>query len=319
MKVILTILLSSFIGIVFLQNSKKEHKTITEENSSKISAESLIIKNKNPIEYMGRQVEDSTLQYSLPNTETRYISSNINNIDYKLYISYPESYNADLTKNYPVLYLLDADYSFAIAKNITDHLSKRNHLSEIILVGIAYADPDYRINRTRDYTPVNSKEDVSFTEIQEEYSGGGPSFLSFIESELIPFVDKEYRTTNFKVVTGHSYGGLFLSWTLLTNPNLFNGYIIVSPSLWYNDKMMFRIKDSLNQIEKTTRVYFTVGDREINNKWNMPEDLKHFVKDINSKDMQKLDIKLEIGQNETHNSIFPSACSNGLRFVFDGI
>lgn len=259
-------------------------------------------------------------EYSMPNTEIKYLTSKINQVSYKLYISLPESYKDSTEKKYPTLYLLDADYSFAIAKNITDHLSQRNHLKEMIIVGIAYAGPNnYRINRTRDYTLVNSKENVWFADIQEEYSGGGAQFLNFIENELIPFVQKSYRTTGFRVITGHSYGGLFSSWTLLTKPNLFTGYIIVSPSLWYHDKMMFQIKDDLKQTGAKTKVYFTVGDREVNNQWNMPDDLKRFVENLKNREIKELDIKLEIGENETHNSIFPSALSNGLRFVFDGI
>ncbi len=262
----------------------------------------------------------STQKYTMPNTEIRYLGSKINEVDYKLYISYPESYKDSTIKKYPVLYLLDADYSFAIAKNIADHLSQRNHLKEIIIVGIAYAGSNkYRINRTRDYTPVNSKENVWFTDIQEQYSGGGANFSDVMEKELIPFIDKEYRTTDFRALTGHSYGGLFSSWTMLTKPNLFNGYIIVSPSLWYNDKMMFQIKDNLSQIKNSTKVYCSVGDREVNNQWNMPEDLKRLVKKIKLRDIKNLDVKFEIGKNETHNSIFPSAMSNGLRYVFDGV
>lgn len=259
--------------------------------------------------------------YTLQNTEQRFLSSKSNGIDYKLYISYPESYTDSTDRKYPVLYLLDADYSFAIAKNIADHLSQRNHLQEIIIVGIAYAGENkYRINRTRDYTPTNSEEPgVSFQEIQNKYSGGGIQFSQFIENELIPYIDKELRTTDFRVITGHSYGGLFSSWTLLTKPQLFNGYIVVSPSLWYDDKLMFKITDKLSENKQKIKAYFTVGDREVNNQWNMPEDLKQFVEKLQSKNLENLDIKFEVGENETHNSIFPSALSNGLRFVFDGI
>lgn len=267
-----------------------------------------------------QEEKQSIQEYIMPNTEVKYLTSKINDVDYKLYIAYPECYKDSKDKEYPVLYLLDADYSFAIAKNIAEHLSQRNHLKEIIIVGIAYNGPNkYRINRTRDYTPVNAKENVGFSEIQYNYSGGGPNFLSFMESELIPFIDSEYRTADFRVLTGHSYGGLFSSWTLMTKPKLFDGYVIVSPSLWYNNKMMFKIEDNLDQIHSTTKVYLTVGDREVNSRWDMPEDLKRFAKELKNRGIQKLEIKFEIGENETHNSIFPSAMSNGLRFVFDGV
>lgn len=259
-------------------------------------------------------------QYMMSNTEVHYLDSNTNGVPYKLYVSLPESYEDSVSKKYPVLYLLDADYSFALAKNITDHLSQRNHMQEMIIVGIAYAGPDnYRVNRTRDYTPVNSVENVWFSDIQEEYSGGGPEFLAFIEKELIPYVDGSFRTTGFRALTGHSYGGLFASWTLFTKPHLFKGYIIVSPSLWYNDKMMFRLEDKLEGVSGPKKIYCAVGDREVNDQWNMPEDLRHFFTVLKNKGNPNIQVQLEVGDNETHNSIFPTALSNGLRFVFDGV
>lgn len=257
-------------------------------------------------------------QYSLPNTEIHFLNSKCNGVQYKLYISKPLDYSTD--KQYPVLYLLDADYSFAIAKNIVDHLTERNHLDEIILVGIAYAGPpNYRINRTRDYTPINSEESaVSFQSIQKKYSGGGKGFLDFIENELIPYIDRSFPTTEFRAISGHSYGGLFSSWALLTRPSIFDGYIIVSPSLWYNDHFLFGIPNKLKSIKNTKKIYLNVGEREVNQHWNMPTDLSRFHSFLNGIDNEHLEIQKDLGENETHNSIFPTAVSNGIRFVFDG-
>jgi predicted alpha/beta superfamily hydrolase len=271
---------------------------------------------------IGQVKQIELVDYSLPRSEQRFISSEVNGIDYKLYISYPQSYKDSVGKKYPVLYLLDADYSFAIAKNIVDHLSERNHIREMIIVGIAYTGPNkYREHRTRDYTPTRSEEPaVSFQAIQNRYSGGGSQFSSFLETELIPYVDENFRTTDFRAITGHSYGGLFSSWILLTKPQLFRGYIIVSPSLWYDDHLLFRAEEKLSTYRgDAIKSYFSVGDREINNTWNMPKDLKDFINILQAKGLDYLELKTDLGDNQTHNSIFPSALSNGLRFVFDGI
>lgn len=84
----------------------------------------------------------------------RELHSKANGVDYKLYIKLPEGYEGG-TGRYPVVFLLDADYSFLLARGITDHLSARGHLEKTILVGVAYAGPlKYRLNRTRDYTPT---------------------------------------------------------------------------------------------------------------------------------------------------------------------
>lgn len=264
---------------------------------------------------------DRVGEYSLPNTQIHYISSEANDVDYKLYIAYPENYDQNASQRYPVLYLLDADYSFAIAKNIVDHLTQRNHLPEILLVGIAYAGPNqYRLHRTRDYTPTHSDHPGIYQEIHQQYSGGGPEFLVFIHSELIPYVNNHFRTSNFRVLSGHSYGGLFTSWTLLTQPTLFQGYIAVSPSLWYDDHFMFRVEEELSSYEgETIKAYFSVGDREINQRWNMPNDLNRFTEILKHMPPDHLEIRKDLGNNETHNSIFPTALSNGLRYVFDGI
>lgn len=269
---------------------------------------------------MDAQNDGSNQAYSMPNTEVRYLNSESNGVEYKLYVSLPEEYH-NSEQNHPVLYLLDADYSFAIAKNIVDHLAQRNHLQDVIVIGIAYAgENQYRLNRTRDYTPTNSDEPVSFQQIQREYSGGGPEFSDFIERELIPYIEENYSVSKRRTLTGHSYGGLFTAWTLLTKPILFDGYIIISPSLWYDDKLLFHLDEKLSSYrDRDIRVYLAVGEREINENWNMPRDLNEFVELLRGFNNQRLQIKKDVGINETHNSIFPYGLSNGIRFIFQGI
>lgn len=268
-----------------------------------------------------KNADDKPQLYSFPNTEVCLLPSKTNDVEYKLYISTPPKYHSNPAKSYPVLYLLDADYSFALAKNMIDHLAEREHIKEIIIIGIAYGGPNkYRIHRTRDYTPTNSAENVWFTEIQNKYSGGGSQFAAFLQNELIPYIDENFRATKFRVLTGHSYGGLFTTWTLLTKPHLFNGYIAVSPSLWYDEHLLFKINENLSAYSgEKLKVYLSVGDQEVNQNWNMPADLKRFVQYLQAFQNSEVQIEHDVRENETHNSVFPSALSNGLRFVFDGI
>ena len=84
----------------------------------------------------------------------RELHSGSNGVNYKLYIRLPDGYEEG-EERYPVVFLLDADYSFLLARGITEHLSARGHMKKTILVGVAYAGPlNYRLNRTRDYTPA---------------------------------------------------------------------------------------------------------------------------------------------------------------------
>jgi predicted alpha/beta superfamily hydrolase len=244
----------------------------------------------------------ATEPVALPRTTTLHVTAKSNGVAYKLYVSLPRD-NEKSQERYPVIYTLDADYSFAVARNVVEHLADREHLRWAIVVSIAYDGPDqYRVNRTRDYTPTHTPEGGYGPEYQK-HSGGGPKFRQFLGEELIPLIDRTYRTTSERTLVGHSYGGLFSSWTMLTT-DLFTGYVIVSPSLWYDDSMMFRLKGT-----PKARAYIAAGSIE---NPVMARDAKRFAARLGPGH------KVEILDDETHNSIFPSAFSRGIRFVMKG-
>ncbi|MGZ8868880.1 MAG: alpha/beta hydrolase, partial [Thermoanaerobaculia bacterium] len=226
----------------------------------------------------------------------------------------PPGYDDDASKRYGVVYVLDADYSFAIARNVIEHLSDRDHLEPLIVVGIAYGGPpQYRLNRTRDYTPTHSLESPYGPEMQK-HSGGGVKFRQFLIDELVPFIDREYRTDKAKrALVGHSYGGLFTTWVMLTTgTKTFNRYVVVSPSYWYDEEMIF---DVVKTAKPGGRVYMSAGALEDP---VMGRDVKRLAKILRDRARAGLSIRDEVLDNETHNSIFPSAFSRGLRFVFQG-
>lgn len=247
---------------------------------------------------------------TLPGTEVHRLTSKHNGIAYKLYVSVPPGYDSSKTKKYGVIYTLDADYSFAIARNVVEHMSDRDHLEPLIVVSIAYDGPaQYRLNRTRDYTPTHTLEGGYGPEYQK-VSGGAPKFRDFLTKELIPFIDARYRTIpGRRALSGHSYGGLFSTWMLLTTgTRFFDRYIIVSPSLWYDDRMIFKLPVPA---KLAARVYLTVGSIE---QTMMATDLARLARSLRS----RTTLKHEVHDDETHNSVFPSAFSRGLRFVYEG-
>jgi len=258
--------------------------------------------------------------YSLPNTRVESIAASANGVHYKLYVGLPADYSSSHAR-YPVLYLLDADYSFPIAQTIIKHLSERERLRQIIVVAIAcdgcdqYQSAQYRMNRTRDYTPRFSPTGGYGPEYQK-VSGGAPKFLEFIRTELIPQIDREYRTLpGVRGLVGHSYGGLFASWVLLTAPDTFSRYIIVSPSLWYADRFMFDLEKT-SAISARARVYMAVGATEGNEQHDMVVDLERMAKQLAQR--PSLAVKHEVFEGETHDSVFPTALARGLNFVFGG-
>jgi uncharacterized protein len=254
---------------------------------------------------------------TLPETEVRTLASKrVPGVTYKLYVSLPHDY-ATSGRSYPVVYLLDADYSFAIARNVVEHLSDRGNLKQLILVGIAYGGPlQYRLNRTRDYTPWFVPTGGYGPEYQK-HSGGGPAFRAFLAEELLPFVERTYRTAPERTLVGHSYGGLFSSWVAFTTPSLFTHYLIVSPSLWYDGRFMFGLEEAFAKAhrERPGKIFFSVGANEGNAERDMVRDLEQFARQVERRRYAGLSTRAHVFPDENHNSVFPSALSRGLRFL----
>lgn len=161
------------------------------------------------------------------------IKSKLLNETRELNIYLPLNYLADSSKTYPVIYLLDGsrDEDFIHISGIVQFgsFSWINMIPESIVVGIGNVD------RKRDFTyPSQNKLD------QEEFptSGQSEKFINFLENELQPFIDSTYKTADSKTIIGQSLGGLLATEILFKKPELFDNFIIVSPSLWWDDEKL---------------------------------------------------------------------------------
>jgi predicted alpha/beta superfamily hydrolase len=264
--------------------------------------------------------------YTLPNTEVLALRSKQTGANYEIFVALPPGYRTS-KQTYPVVYMLDADYSFALVRNIVQHFVEREDLPPMILVAIAYpgaaADRTvYRMNRTRDYTPAYAPDGGYGAEYQK-VSGGGPTFRAFLATELIPLIERRYRAhAQDRTLIGHSYGGLFGTYVLLTQPSLFKRYILVSPSLWYANRIALTMEEAAAAagIKPDARVFFAVGSREnqpANNR-AMVDDLTELVEKLRSRNNPRLVLRFRIYDGETHNSVFPGAVTRGLLTVFEG-
>jgi predicted alpha/beta superfamily hydrolase len=158
----------------------------------------------------------------------------------KVWVYVPEGANiADpsVSQKYPVVYLLDGDAHFYSVVGIIQQLSQVNGnmiCPEMIVVGIPNTD------RTRDLTPTHTDIDP-FTKDSAAFlktSGGGENFIAFMEKELMPFIESKYPIAPYKMLIGHSLGGLMGMQTFVHHPHLFNSYICIDPSMWYDDKKL---------------------------------------------------------------------------------
>ena len=143
----------------------------------------------------------------------------------------PESYTRGKLA-YPVLYITDGDRQIAHTAAVADFLAREGRMPEVIIVGINNTD------RTRDLTPT--KVERTPQGFATPTSGGADRFLDFIANEVIPHVEKNYRTQPYRVFAGHSFGGLLAMHTFFTRPALFNSVIAVSPSLLWDERYVWR-------------------------------------------------------------------------------
>lgn len=171
----------------------------------------------------------------------------------------PLNYQKDTTKRYPVMYVLDAGkLDFDVANRLFT-LSSAGYVAETIVIGIV----NVKDGRERDLTPPFMQHE---TEDAASPLGKGDRFFDFIKSELIPFVQKTYRTTEYKGITGHSRGGLFVLYSLIEQPEVFDAYFAYSTPAWRSDNVLIhRLEKRLakkNGFDRNKELFFSVGENE---------------------------------------------------------
>jgi predicted alpha/beta superfamily hydrolase len=185
--------------------------------------------------------------------DVHVIHSRVLNQDRQIYIHVPKLDSADINKALPVLYLLDGENHFHILSAYIEYLRHWQVIPPIIVVGIVSVD------RVKDLTPTNSL--LNFDGKVDSYlktSGGNEQFLNFIQQELMPYMEANYKTSPFKIFAGHSFGGLTAINCMLMRPHMFDAYIAISPSLWFGNKYVLRLAEQkLPNLSMRDKKFFT--------------------------------------------------------------
>lgn len=256
--------------------------------------------------------------FEIENSEVFTINSKVLSRKYDIYIKLPFGYfnKENSQKTYPALYLNDGPHTFKVAAGITHFKS----MIRAIIVGISFAQGEGgQYSRVRDLTPVIDDSWSNYA------TGGASDYLEFIEKEVIPFVEKNYRANpERRILSGHSLGGSFGAWVLLTKPQLFSSYILTSPSLWFKDEMIFDLEEKYAQDHESlaANVFFATGALETPEngmKNNMVDGHKRFLKRLRSRNYQKLHLNDEIVPGTDHYSTFPAGLAKGLRWIYQDL
>lgn len=255
------------------------------------------------------------------------ITSNLMGKDYQLYISFPKNYSTKDTISYPVLYVLDGRYAFSSIKGTKDALDLfGNEIEDVIIVGIGSGLnlPSWFINRTYDYT--TSIDTVSDRNMEKQFglpegtlkSGGADEFLKCIKTEIIPFVEKHYKTNSDRGIAGHSLGGLFSAYCLIISDGYFTRFGISSPSLWWNkEKLLNKAISQFTTNESfdipATKVFISVGENEGPSMVPVMEKLKS---SLETADYENIDLNWQIFDGESHLSVLPASISKTITTLY---
>ena len=206
---------------------------------------------------------------SIPGTEVRTITAQSVKQEYRISVALPSSYATHPERSYPTIYLPDAYFYFGMVIELTRVMVLCGEFPETIVVGIGYpmheplaeVTTEVRRLRTRDLTPVPDPAEA----FDSEPGGGAPAFLTFIQAELIPLIEREYRAdAAARVLAGHSGGGLFALYALFHQPDLFAGYSVASPSLYWGNRVTFAYEEAFaeGRTSLPVKLYLGIGGRE---------------------------------------------------------
>ncbi|MBI3417879.1 MAG: alpha/beta hydrolase [Verrucomicrobia bacterium] len=235
------------------------------------------------------------------------IRSSVLGEDRPLQIFIPENYESAKSSypTLPVLYLLDGSDHFTHVTGLIDYFAKDGRILPMIVVAVGNTD------RTRDFTPTRCMID-GFGKSNEDQttSGGAGKFVEFLRSELIPYVDSNYRTAPFRILFGHSLGGLFAVKVMMENPDMFQAYFAVSPSLWWDHQMMLKSSGPIGHAKQF--LFISVADEGGNHQ----ASINRFVAQIKKRAAPGFAWKFKTYHDEGHMSVPHTSLYDGLKFLF---
>lgn len=242
--------------------------------------------------------------------DSRLLYSEEAGLMYKISTYLPPDYK-NSNELYPVLVLTDAYYAMNFTRATVDLVTLFGELDKIIIVGIDYFYTDlinFQRNRFKDMTPTYVKG--------WEPSGEADQFIRFLEDELFPYLENNYQidTTN-RGYYGHSLGGLLGGYILLEYPYLFDKYILISPSYWWNNKeihkKLAKKYDEGLKPQQDKIVYTGIGANEGDNMIEAWNDFNHTLKNL-----ENFKVYDRVYENESHMGVVPLALSDGIKFMY---
>ena len=218
----------------------------------------------------------------------------------RITIGLPESYEANPNKKYPVLYLLDGDYLFDAFSGAVSYGAYWDDLPEMIIIGIHQNKDGERY------------EDCTIEQVSGLPDEKGANFFEFIGAELIPYVEKKYRTSPFRIIAGHDTTASFINFYLYKDDPLFKGYICLSPEL--APKMEIRIPEKFAKVKEPFFYYLSAADGDIK---SIKEPIEKLDSNIKIANNPLVNYKYDLFKNSTHYTEVLHSIPNALYQIFE--
>ena len=227
--------------------------------------------------------------------------------DREVLISIPPNY-ARSRARCPVMYVLDGSTYFLQAVADARFLASVGMAPDMIVIGVPSG-----ASRNRDYTPPTTTE----SDLKDfPTAGGADRFRTFLVSELRPFIDAKYRTETYSILVGWSLGGLFAVDSLLRQPDSFDAYLAISPSLWWNGEAEAATADRIfTRGAKLKKFLYITHGREYN---GIPKSVQWFTRMLGRQAPTSLRWTFAYLPTDTHSSSPRRAIYDGLENLFDG-
>jgi predicted alpha/beta superfamily hydrolase len=239
-------------------------------------------------------------QYSIGKKDSLY--SKVLKEQRALRVYVPESAKGDSKQQFPVIYLLDGETYFHSFTGEVSHLSEINGnavIPDMIVVGIV------NTTRSRDLSPTRD----SLSNVQP--NGGGEQFTRFIETELFPYINTHYPVAPYRMLVGHSLGGLFTVNTLLKHTGLFNSYLAIDPAFdWDKKKLLIESESQLLSTSFKNKSLFLGGSSLC------IESNSAFESLLKKMDTNGLIWQSKYYNDESHGSVPLISSYDGLKFLF---
>ena len=244
--------------------------------------------------------------YQLAGTETFELASPETGNTYNIVVAFPGDYaGAPAGKTYPVIYVIDAQWQFPLIYTVAGAVNYDKAMPPVLLVGISWKTTNGNLMALRD-------QDMTPTSKSRPNYGHAEKFQDFLRHTLFPRIESHYRANQHRTVTGCSTSSLFVFYTLLSQPDLFEGYIGSSPPLAWDNYAMNSILDKFPQdgIKQNTRAYMTCGALENSSVWS------DFTNQLGRKNLKNLSFSFAPVSNAGHAGENAECYTRGLQFVF---